>query len=164
MSLNWADIFILAVLGVSALISLFRGFVREVLSLVVWVAALWLARTFMARGAELLAPHVSVPSVRLGVAFLVILVGVLIVGGLVNYLIGLVIDKTGLGATDRMFGVVFGVLRGAAIITILVLLAGLTPVPRDPWWKQSMLLGHFVSAARMALGYLPPDVAKHFGY
>lgn len=164
MGMNWADIFILTIVGISALISLFRGFVREVLSLVVWVAAIWLARTFMGRGAELLASQVSVPSVRLGAAFLAILLAALLVGGLVNHLIGLAIAKTGLSGTDRMLGVVFGVLRGAAIITILVLLAGLTPVPKDPWWQRSILMGHFVSAARMALGYLPPDVAKHFSY
>lgn len=162
--MNWADIAILTVIGISAVISLFRGFVREVLSLLAWVVAIWVAFVFTEQVATILIDHISVPTVRLVIAFVALLMVTLILAGIVNHLIGKLIEKTGLSGTDRMLGIVFGVIRGGAIVALLVMLAGLTPVPRDPWWKESMLLPHFVRAAHVVLVRLPPGVGKHFSY
>ena len=164
MTLNWVDIFILAVLGISAVLSLFRGLVREVLSLVGWVVAGWVAFKFAGPVAAQFAGAVSLPSVRMALAFGALLVGVLLVFGVLNFLTGKLIDSTGLSSTDRMLGMLFGLARGVAIVTVLVALAGLTPVPRDPWWKESRFLGHFEQLARYAIQYLPPEFAKHFAY
>jgi membrane protein required for colicin V production len=161
---HWADIFILTVIGVSALFSLFRGLIREVLSLVGWLEAGWVAYQFAGPLGAQMAGVVSVPSVRMALAFLGLLIGVLIVFGVLNFLIGKLIDSTGLSATDRLLGVIFGVARGVAIITVLVMLAGLTPVPRDPWWRDSMFLTRFEQLARFAIAWLPPEFAKHFAY
>lgn len=164
MAMNWADIAILVIIGISAVISLFRGFVREVLSLVAWVLAFWVVFKFSPRIAAALVDQVSLPSVRMAIAVIVLLVGTLVVVGIVNYFVGLLIDKTGLTGTDRMLGVVFGILRGVAVVTIIVVLAGLTPIPQDPWWHASLFLGHFETIARTAITWLPPDLAQHFSY
>lgn len=164
MTMIWVDYAILGIIGLSALISVVRGFVREALSLAAWIAAFWVAFHFFERGAELLVPYISVPSVRLASAFLTLMVLTLLVGGVVNYLAGQLVQKTGLSGTDRMIGVLFGVVRGAAIVTLLVLLAGFTSLPKDPWWKQSVLLVHFQDAAVWLRGHMPADVAAYFIY
>lgn len=159
----WIDYVILGVIGLSTIISLVRGFVREALSLVVWVFAFWVAWTFFRE----LAVHLgvfSVPSVRLGVAFAILFIATLIVGALVNYLIGQLVDKTGLSGTDRLIGMLFGAARGALLIAVLVLLAGLTPFPEDPWWQESRLLGHFQELATWLKGLLPEDIGERFRF
>lgn len=162
--MNWADIAILTIIGISAVISLFRGFVREVLSLVAWVAAFWIAFTFTGRASDLLLEHVSIPTARYVLAFIGLLVISLIATGIINHLIGRLIDKTGLSGTDRMLGVVFGLVRGVAVVGLIVFLAGLTPVPRDPWWHESVLMAHFQELALIAISFLPPDLMTHFSY
>jgi len=162
--MNWADIAILSIIGISALISLFRGFVREVLSLVAWVAAFWIAFAFTERGAAYLMDYISLPSARYVVAFVVLLVVSLLVIGIINHLIAKLVDKTGLTGTDRMLGVVFGIVRGIAVVGVIVFLAGLTPVPRDPWWSESVLMVHFQELALIAISFLPPDLISHFSY
>jgi membrane protein required for colicin V production len=162
--MNWADIAILTIIGLSALISLFRGFVREVLSLVAWVVAFWIAFTFTNRTSGLLIDYVSIPTARYVIAFIALLVFSLLLTGVVNHLIGKLIDKTGLSGTDRMLGVLFGLVRGVAVVGVIVFLAGLTPVPRDPWWRESTLMGHFQDLALVAISFLPPDLVKHFNY
>ncbi len=164
MELQWADIFILAVIGISALLSLFRGLIREVLSLVAWLVAGWVAFKFAGPLSDHLINVVSLPSVRMALAFIGLLLAVLMVFGVLNLLISKLIESTGLSATDRMLGVIFGLGRGIAIITVLVMLAGLTPIPQDPWWRESLFLRHFEQLARLSIRWLPPKFGKHFEY
>jgi membrane protein required for colicin V production len=162
--MNWADYTILTIIGLSALISLVRGFVREAISLATLLAAFWAAAQFSPHVAALLVNKITVPSVRLGVAFGIVFVATMLAGGLVNYLAGLLVRKTGLSGTDRMLGLLFGILRGAAIVTLLVLVAGMTPLPKDPWWHESQLLAHFQALALMVRDLLPPDMAHKFSF
>ncbi len=162
--MNWADITIICIVLLSALLSLFRGFVREVLSLVAWVVAFWAAMAFWARFAAALEPYIAVEFARMVLAFLGVLIGVLLVFGIINFIVGKLLASTGLSGPDRLLGALFGVLRGAAIVTVLVVLAGLTPLPAEPSWSQSSMLGGFQYAAEFAIGRLPPDLAKHFSY
>ena len=162
--MNWADFSILSIIGISALISLFRGFVREALSVVGLAAAIWVAVTFYDQASDLLVNVISLPTGRRVIAFVALIVVSLLIAGLINHLIGKLVDKAGLTGTDRMLGVVFGVVRGVAVVGLLVLLAGLTQVPQDPWWQQSMLMEHFQKLAQMAIEFLPPDIVAHFSY
>jgi membrane protein required for colicin V production len=79
----------------------------------------------------------------------------------VNILVAQIVQHTGLTGTDRLLGIVFGLLRGVALITVLVLLAGLTPLPKDPWWSQSLFLPHFQNAALWLRNFLPPTFAEY---
>lgn len=160
----WVDYIILGIVGLSAAISVVRGFVREALSLAAWIAALWVAFSFFESFAEFLVPYISVTSVRLAAAFLALLVLTLLLGALVNFLAAQLVQKTGLSGTDRIAGILFGVARGVAIVMVLVLVAGVTPLPKDSWWKQSLLLGHFQEGVMWLRSYLPPDVAGYVAY
>ena len=159
----WIDYVILGIIGLSALISLIRGFVREALSLMVWVAAFWVAWSFFRELAAQL-DWFNVPSVRLGVAFAMLFVATLMLGALVNFLVSQLVEKTGLSGTDRLIGVLFGAARGALLVAVLVLLAGLTPFPEDPWWKDSQLIGYFQELAIWLKTLLPEDIGERFRF
>ena len=155
--MNWADITIACIILISVLISVFRGFVREVLSLLAWVAAFWVASTFGASASVLLEPYIVL-------AFIGVLILTLMAAGLVNHLISQFMEKTGLSGTDRMLGALFGLARGAAIVIIAVLAAGLTTIPGEAWWQTSQLLAPFETAALYVLNWIPPDLAKYFSF
>ncbi len=163
--MNWADFAILGIIGLSVLIGIWRGFIKEIFALAIWIAAGVAAYFFAGRVEGLLEQWVSVPSVRLAIAFVIIFVVALLLGGLVGFLVGKLVESTGLTGTDRMLGLVFGVVRGVLIVVCLVMLAGLTPAPKkDAWWQQSVLLDHFTELAVWAKTKLPDSLAKHFDF
>ena len=158
------DYGIVIIFIVSSLISLVRGFVKESISLASWGLAFWISISFSAQLSGILPASIEMPSLRLAIAFAALFILTLIAGGLVSFLVTTLVYRTGLSGTDRALGVVFGMLRGAVIVAVLVLLAGLTPLPGDPWWRESMLLGHFQSFALWLRDMLPSDVAQNFVY
>ena len=160
----WIDYAILAIVGISGVISLMRGFVREALSLAGWIASFWIAIAYSGRGAALLDGYVTVPSWRVGIAFVVLLVLGLVASGLVLRMAGLLVQKTGMSGTDRSLGIVLGVLRGIAVVGLLVLFAGLTALPGAPWWSQSLFLPNFVELAQEIGTYLPVDVQRELDF
>lgn len=162
--MNWVDLFILGILGVSVLISLWRGFTKEAFSLAGWVLAVWVSLTFADNLEGLLHSQIETPSLRLVVAFAILFFLTLMVAGLINYLAVQLIKKTGLSGTDRVIGIAFGLARGCVVVTALVLVAGFTALPHDPWWRQSALLHHFQDMAVWVRGWLPPDLARSIRY
>ena len=162
--MTWVDYVIIGIIGLSALISLVRGFVRETVSLLVWVLAFAIAWTYFRELSVQLTPWVDAASVRLALAFAILLLVVLLLGGIVGFLIGHLVDKTGLSGTDRLLGVLFGAARGAVLVAVLVLLAGLTPFPQDPWWRESQLIVHFQRLSVWLLSLLPPDAVAYFRF
>lgn len=160
----WIDYAILAIIAVSAVIAFFRGFFREAIGLATWILAFWAAFQLAEPAATLLADWISVRSVRLAVAFGTVFIGVLIVGAIGNYFVGKLVSQTGFAGTDRALGAVFGVLRGVAVLILLVLLAGLTPVPNDDWWDESIFVAHLERGAVWARDWLPPDLAREIQF
>jgi membrane protein required for colicin V production len=158
------DIAILAIIGVSAVVSLLRGFVREAFSLAIWVLAFWVSWSFFRDLEVPLREWIASPTARLGVAFGLLMIATLLVGGLVNYVIIRVVELTGMSGTDRLIGMVFGVARGVLLVAVLVLLAGLTPLPDETWWQQSQLVTYFEELAVWLHQLLPPDIAARFDY
>lgn len=158
MGLPLADVVIIAVVVVSMLVSVVRGFVRESLSLVIWVVAAWVGLRLAAPLAESLEPWIATPSARLALGFIGVFVGVVLVGSLVSILIGKLISTSGLSGTDRMLGMLFGALRGVVMVVIAVLVLSLTPVPDDPWWQASNLLPYAEHLAEYAVDQLPEGI------
>lgn len=159
MGLIWVDFAILGVIAVSVLIGAWRGFVRESISLASWIAALLVAVMLAEKTAGLLSRWISVPSIQLMAAFGGLFLLTLLVGGLVGFLLGQLVDRTGLGGTDHLVGMIFGLLRGAVLVGVLVMLSELTALPEDPWWEQSVLLPHFEDLASWLRDLLPEEYA-----
>ena len=160
--LNGADYAILAVLGLSALMGLWRGFIGEVLALAVWACAFWVAWLFGPALAERFSASISTPSVRVLLAYALCFVAVLIAGAIVAFLMRKLVAGSGLSGTDRLLGMVFGLVRGAALVVLLVFLLGFTLAPRDPWWSESRLLPGFERGAHWLGERLPAGVARYF--
>lgn len=159
--MNWFDYAIIAVLALSVLIGLWRGFIGEVLALACWVLAFWVAWMFGPPLAEQFSASISVPSVRILLAYSMCFIGVLIAGALVSYLMRKLVSGSGLSGTDRLLGMVFGLARGAALVVLLVLLMKFTPVVRDDWWQTSRLLPTFENGAQWVTAQLPENVARY---
>ena len=160
----WLDIVILVIILLSALISLVRGFVREAFSLAVWVLAFWVSWSFFRDLEVPLQGWITSPTARLGIAFAVLMIATLAVGGLVNFLIIQLVELTGMSGTDRLIGMVFGAARGVLLVAVLVLLAGLTSLPKEEWWLASALVAYFQELAFWLRDMLPPELADHFRY
>lgn len=156
------DYLIPVIIALSAVFSLMRGFIREAISLVGWVVAFWIALRYSNTLAELFLSGISVPSLRLIVAFTVLFVLTLMLSAVINHLASHVVQQTGLTGTDRLIGVIFGVVRGALVVSMLVLLAGLTPLPQDPWWRESLMIGHFQNFAGWLQVNVAPEIAQYF--
>lgn len=159
--MNWADYVILAVLGLSVLIGLWRGLISEVLGLAIWVAAAWVTWTFGPAASSLYEHSISLPSARLAAGYATCFVSVLVAGVIVRFLVARLVQGTGLSGTDRLLGMLFGLARGVLLVTVGVFLVSLTALARDPWWQQSVLLPQFKGVAAW-LGDQVPSSAKRF--
>jgi membrane protein required for colicin V production len=150
----WIDYAILAVIGISTLISLVRGFVKEAVSLVIWISAFFIASTFYVNLATYLT-NISDQFLRNAAAIAILFVTTLILGALVNYLIGQLVSKTGLSGTDRVLGLAFGALRGALIVSaILFFMDAFTPMAQSQWWQTSVLIPEFQLVIEWFFEYL----------
>ena len=141
--MQWIDWAILIIIALSAGVSLLRGFVREALSLAGWIIAFFVAKGFYQEFSVFLEPHIETPSLRFAVSWAALFLLTLSASGLVNYIIGQLVEKAGLSGMDRMMGMAFGALRGVLVTSVLViLLREFTPVEQDKWWSQSQLIPH----------------------
>jgi membrane protein required for colicin V production len=148
------DWVILVVLGISTLMSVRRGFAREALSLATWIGAFVVARQFHGPMDTLLEAQIVDPLMRSIAAFAILFIGTLLVGAALGFLLGALINATGLSSTDRVLGMVFGFARGAMIITVVIGVLGLTPLVNDTWYQQASLVPHFETVADWALQQL----------
>ena len=170
------DYFIIATLGISAIISLSRGFFKEVISLGSWLIAVWAAFTY----AETLAPKVvtliPIENLAIGESVIIqtivsgalIFFAILMLGALLNYIFSVAVQKTGLSGSDRFLGVLFGAARGALIVAIVTMFISKSSlVLKEQWWQASQLKPHALRAANIVQAITPakfkaylPDVSN----
>lgn len=137
--MNWVDIVILAILCLSGLFGLWRGFIREVLSLATWIVALLVARFYATDLMPWLEGLLANEMARYVLAFALLCLAVLIIGALINYLMSKLVKAAGLQLSDRLLGILFGVARGVMIVAALVFV-GMNFFSTEPWWQASVLL------------------------
>lgn len=157
--MTWFDYAIAGVLALSVLIGLWRGFIGEVLALACWVLAFWVAWMFGPLLAERFSA-ISVPSVRVMLAYGLCFVAVLMAGALVSFLLRKLVSGSGLSGTDRLLGMVFGLVRGLALVVLVVFVLGAL-FRHDPWWRESRLLPTFQVGADWLVAHLPAEVARY---
>jgi len=162
--LSWPDYAIIATIAISMLVGALRGFIKEVLALAIWASAFVLAYRFAGGVGELMETQVSVPSARLAMGFAGIFLVVLVLGGLLVYLIGRLVESTGLSGTDRLLGGAFGVVRGLAVVLTFLLLAGLTPIPKDPWWQESAMIQRLMPLVDWVAELLPDPARQQLDF
>lgn len=131
---------------ISALIGVFRGFVKEVFSLANWLIAMSLAYLFRDQVGAILPLGEGVsPMISSVAGGVLIFVSVLVLGGLASSMLHKLVKVTGLSGTDRTLGVAFGLLRGCILVlALLIILPSVSPVADQPWWQTSKLVPVFL--------------------
>lgn len=133
--------------SLSCTVSLIRGFVREALSLVTWGCAFYVASHYYA-DLSVWFTGFEDERVRNGIAIAALFIVTLIVGAIVNYVIGQLVEKTGLSGTDRVLGICFGALRGVLIIAaILFFTDTFTGMAKSDDWHQSQFIPYFTPSS-----------------
>ena len=156
------DIAIIVILLISTIIGIFRGFIREILSLASWLIALYVAWTFAEMGATYLEPYISQPPLRIVAAFAGIFIVVLILASIIGYVVYRLFALAGITGVDRSLGAVFGIARGVVIVAILILAAVYMDFATQPWWQGSRLVAYFTPITDFILSLLPPDAVENF--
>ena len=147
--MNWADWSIVTVIGLSTLLSLKRGFVKEALSLAAWVAAFFISTAFVSRMAGLLAGLIANDALRYTSAYVILFAATLMLGALLNSLLAQLIKMTGLSGMDRLLGTVFGFARGLIVVVVVVYVArALAPQPQV--LESSLLLPQLMLVVQWA--------------
>lgn len=159
--MEYSDLVVLGIIAISILVGVIRGFIKEAFSLAVWAAAFLVAFQYSGALALQLENHIELPSARTALAFSGIFLLVLLIGGLLTFLIGKLVEKTGLSGTDRLLGGVFGGIRGVVLVIALMLVAGLTPVPQDPWWSSSRSIQSLLPLAEWSARFLPDYILEY---
>jgi membrane protein required for colicin V production len=143
------DYGLVAIIAVSTLISLFRGFFKEAISLGTWLAALWVAWIFGPEVAVYLEEWIAPTALRLWAARGIVFIGVLLVGGVLNALLHMLLQSTGLSGTDRAIGMVFGFGRGILLVGIVLAVMEAADFNETEWWPESALIPYFAPVTDM---------------
>lgn len=141
--LNGVDWFIIVVLSISTLLSLWRGFVREALSLLGWVAAFIIAHLFVDQLAAQMSTLIANMTGRYIAAYAILFVSTLVLFTLIVHLAVKLVRVTGLSVLDRVLGTVFGFARGVIIILVLAyVVQQLVPPEEQKSLLESQLMPH----------------------
>ncbi|MBI5436368.1 MAG: CvpA family protein [Nitrosomonadales bacterium] len=162
--MTWFDYTVIAIVALSILLGWWRGLVYEVLALLGWVVAWVVARLFAAKAAPYIPAALGAEAARTAVAFTALFISILIVGGIVAWLLSKLVKWVGLGWLDGLLGALFGMLRGVLVVLALVLLAGLTGLPKEPSWRNAAMSKPLENVALAAKGWLPESVAQRVHY
>lgn len=159
--MTWIDYVLIGCIALSVLTSLFRGFAREAISLLAWVAAIVLGLKYSEELSLVFIDHIEQPTARYAVAFVLIFIGVIIIAAVLKLFVGVFIKKTELSGFDRLLGMAFGAARGGLFVSLLVLLAQLTPIPATAAWQQSQVIPRLLPITAWLESLLPnPDVLQ----
>ncbi|WP_229487388.1 CvpA family protein [Pseudoduganella lutea] len=155
------DYVVLFVLGTSTIVSLLRGLVKEMLSLLGWVVAFVLANAYAGELAAMLPPAIPGEVVRLIVAFLALFIGVRILMGLLSMAVSALVEAGGMSLADRGLGGLFGLGRGLVIVLAGVILCGMTSIPQQDFWREALFSPYAETGVRTVKPFLPAAVAQH---
>lgn len=161
----WVDFVIIGLVFIYLVTGLIRGFGREVFSLVFWLLGVWVGLNFSREFSRFLESTISYPPARIAASFACLFVITLVLGALIGFLLGEeLINNSGLTFSDRFLGMIFGCIRGLVVVAVMIMLAGLTPLPEDSWWKESQFIPPFQSLALWLRDHNSSSMAGYINY
>lgn len=158
------DYLFLAILGASTIIGLVRGLLKELLSLIAYVVAFMAAIWWGPTASGWLTSIIENALLRTAVSYGAVFIIALLLFGLLNMTLSALIEHSGLGVADHGFGAIFGLLRGIVFSLLLVILAGYTELPKEPWWQEARLSGAAVQGVQNLKQYIPSSLAAWLPY
>lgn len=156
-TLDWV---LIAVLAISVLLGVWRGFVREAVALAGWIAAIVLALRYSNAVGDALPIDIAWPAVRTGLGAILIVVATVFAAALVGWAMKRLLAASHLTAADRVLGGLFGVVRAVLVVFALIWFTSGTAVSKQPWWQESALLPPIEAALRFAAPHVPPSFAR----
>ena len=160
-ALSAVDWILLAVLGLSFLLGIWRGIVQEVLSLVGWVAAFYVSQMYAPMAAAWLPMEGSSQMLRYAAGFVVVFIAVLVATVLISWVVKKLVSAVGLGPLDRLLGSVFGLLRGVVILLAATVIVGMTPMRETEAWRQAQGAQWLQQMLHVLKPVLPADFGKY---
>ncbi|HAT8966500.1 TPA: CvpA family protein [Legionella pneumophila subsp. pneumophila] len=160
MQLQWVDIAIVAIIALSVLTGLFRGFVKELVALCVWILAIWLGFNYSQSLDPWLSSYIEEQSVRTAIGFIIILFATLFVGGVVNAILSFILKRAGLSGTDRTLGMGFGFLRGVFIVALIMVAVKMTSLPHQEYSQKSKIYARFDPVVALLYSHLPEFIKQ----
>ena len=155
------DYIVFTIIGLSIVVSMMRGAIKEMLAIFGWVAAFYVAKAYSPLLALQLPQGIPTEALKTLAAFLILLIAMLFISSVLSIAVSRIVSKVRLGWLNRFLGVVFGFMKGLLIVCVLVLLAGLTSLPKEKMWTDAMLSSPLEMMVKAALPWLPDSVTKH---
>jgi len=150
------DWIIAAVLLVSILVGVFRGFIKESLSLISWILAIWLAFNFCSQAGEFLNQYINIPpQFREWAGFALVFISALFIFSIITYVITKIFVRGPIKGVDRVLGIGFGALRGVAIVVALLVVAKGFDLESSDWWQNSKHVDKFEPLIKVAEELFP---------
>ena len=159
------DYVVATVVIASVLLGAWRGVVGEIIALLAWVMAFFAARWWGEEVAQVFFSElITDASLRIVAAWVVVFVGVLVLMGLLRLAVRGMLKALGLGLSDRLLGLFFGLVRGGLIVLVLVALGGMTALPKEKWWREAYFAPPLETAVLASFPWLPPEVSKRIRF
>jgi membrane protein required for colicin V production len=155
MQLQWVDLVVIGIIGLSAFTGLFRGVIKEVIALGVWVVGLWVGYHYTDSLTPWVAQYVQNSTAQTAIAFVIILIGVLIAGSVLNYTLSLLLKSTGLSSIDKLLGMCFGFIRGGFIVSLILAILSMTSLPYQQYVNNSMICNQLRPVVNWISSYIP---------
>ncbi|MFT4058747.1 MAG: CvpA family protein [Legionella sp.] len=155
MQFQIVDLVIIAIIGLSSITGLFRGAVKEVIALGVWIVAIWTGYNQAQNLAPWLQNYIQNQTACTAIAFLIIVVGVLIAGAILNFILGLLLKRTGLSSMDKMLGMCFGFVRGVFMVSLILAILSQTSLPYQSYLAGSTIVPQLQPVVTWISGYIP---------
>jgi len=160
MAWHWIDYVIIVIIGLSVITGLMRGFVKELIALGIWIIAIWLGFKYSPTLSSSLQSYIKDDTLRGILSFVLLLLGTLVVGGLLNIFLSLLLNRSGLKGTDRLLGMVFGFARGTFILALLVGMINLTSFAQDTDFKHSKIYPHLIPLSTWMFSFMPKIIEQ----
>lgn len=158
MNMPLIDIIIIAFFAISILIGVYRGFVKEVLSVTSWVLAAVIAFKFGEQASVYVKPYIKQEPLDLAVAYVAVFLLTLIAFSVISHIISQIFNSSGMTGFDRSLGSLFGALRAAIVIAILIMVGRFMALDNQQWWLDSGFLDYFEPLVEWLKTFIPADI------
>jgi membrane protein required for colicin V production len=163
-SMIWIDFILIGLVSVFLVTGLIRGLGKEVFSLCFWMLASWVSLTFSQEFSVLLASTISNLTARMVVSFSALFLMTLSLGGVIDLLLKALAKDTRISFMDRLGGMILGAVHGLVVVAVVVILVGLTPMPKDSWWAASTVIPPFQILALWLRDHFQLGIAEAISY
>jgi len=158
MNLPWIDLVIIVFFAISILIGVYRGFVKETLSVASWALAAFVAFQFGEQASQYIKPYIKQEPLDLAIAYVAVFLVALIAFSIVSHIVSQIFDSSGMKGIDRSIGSLFGAVRAAVIVVVLILVGRFMAMDNQQWWTDSGLIPYFEPLVVWFKSFLPVDI------